>query len=79
MLRGAPTVFHPAAPNIKRIDSPEQFERAWLGVFERIPKGSGRTSPPFMKLDPRDLRVETLSDDVVLVTFHLIDDGNTGR
>jgi hypothetical protein len=32
-----------------------------------------------MKLDPRDLRVETLSDDVVLITFHLIGDGNTGR
>jgi hypothetical protein len=30
------TIFHPAVPNVKRIDSPDQFERAWLGVFERF-------------------------------------------
>ncbi len=70
------TIFHPAAPNIRRIDSPEQFEKAWLGVFERIKKNSGRESPPHMNLKPLDLRIEKLSEDVALVTFHLID-GNT--
>jgi ketosteroid isomerase-like protein len=73
------TVFHPAAPNIRRIDSPDQFERAWLGVFERIKKASGRTSPPYMSLSPVDLRVEKLSDDVTLVTFHLIDGSTVSR
>jgi ketosteroid isomerase-like protein len=67
------TVFHPTAPNIRRVDSPEEFEKAWLGVFERIKKNSGRTSPPYMILNPLDLRVERLSDDVTLVTFHLVD------
>jgi ketosteroid isomerase-like protein len=70
------TTFHPAAPNIKLIDSPDQFEKAWLGVFERIKKSSGRASPPYINLNPLDLRVERLSEDVALVTFRL-DDGST--
>jgi ketosteroid isomerase-like protein len=73
------TIFHPAAPNIRRIDSPEQFETAWLGVFERIKKNSGRTSPPYMNLNPLDLRVEKLSEDVALVTFHLVDGSTLNR
>jgi ketosteroid isomerase-like protein len=67
------TIFHPAPPNIRRIDSPEQFEKAWLAVFERIKRTSGRTSPPYMSLKPLDLRVEKLSEEVALVTFHLVD------
>jgi ketosteroid isomerase-like protein len=74
-----PTIFHPAAPNIRRIDSPDQFEKAWLGVFERIKKSSGHTSPPYTSLDPLDLRVEKLSEDVALVTFHLIDGSTVNR
>jgi ketosteroid isomerase-like protein len=70
------TIFHPSPPNIRRIDSPDQFEKAWRGVFERIKKSSVRTSPPYMHLDPQDLRVEKLSEEVALVTFHLVD-GNT--
>ena len=73
------TIFHPAAPNINLIDSPDQFEKAWLGVFERIKKNSGRTSPPYMKLSPLDLRVEKLSADVALVTFHLVDGSTVNR
>ena len=73
------TIFHPAAPNTKLIDSPEQFEKAWLGVFERIKKNSGRTSPPYMSLHPLDLRVEKLSEDAVLITFHLVDSSTVSR
>jgi ketosteroid isomerase-like protein len=73
------TIFHPAVPNIRRIDSPEQFNTAWLGVFERIKKNSGRTSPPYMNLNPLDLRVEKLSEDVALVTFHLVDGSTLNR
>jgi ketosteroid isomerase-like protein len=73
------TIFHPAAPNTKLIDSPEQFEKAWLGVFEKIKKSSGSTSPPYMNLHPLDLRVEKLSEEVVLITFHLVDRGTVSR
>ena len=67
------TIFHPAASNTRRIDSPDQFKGVWLGVFERIKKNSGRTSPPYMSLNPLDLRIEKLSEEVALVTFHLVD------
>jgi hypothetical protein len=63
----------------KLIDSPEQFEKAWLGIFERIKKSSGRTSLPYMNLHPLDLRVEKLSEEVVLITFHLVDRGTVSR
>jgi len=73
------TMFHPAAPNIKRIDSPEAFEKAWLGVFARIKKQSGRNEPPYMNLQPQDLRIQTLSSEIALATFHLIDGDTTSR
>jgi len=73
------TIFHPAAPNIKRIDSPQDFEKAWLGVFARIMKQSRRTSPPYMNLQPQDLKIQTLSPEIALATFHLIDGDTTSR
>ena len=73
------TVFHPAAPNVKRIDSPDQFEKAWLGVFERIRKTSGRSAPPYMNLQPQGLLTARLSEDVALVTFHLVDGATVSR
>jgi hypothetical protein len=73
------TIFHPAAPDIKRIDTPEQFDKAWLAVFDRIKKNSGRTSPPYMDLHPEDLRIERLSEVVALVTFHLFDGETVSR
>jgi len=65
------TVFHPAPPNLRRTDSRSQFEKAWLGVFERIKKESGRSSPPYMQLKPEDVQIEILADGAALVTFHL--------
>ena len=65
------TMFHPAAPNEKRIDSPQEFEKAWLGVFARIRKNSGRNSAPFMSLQPQDLKIQIVSPGVAVVSFHL--------
>lgn len=67
------TMFHPAPPNQKRIDSAEDFDKAWRGVFARIKKASGRTAPPYMNLQPQDERIQMLSPDIALVTFHLTD------
>jgi ketosteroid isomerase-like protein len=73
------SIFHPAPPNLKRIDSPQEFERAWLDVFARIKKNSGRNSPPYMHLSPQDLKIELLSEDAALVTFHLLDGTTLSR
>ena len=67
------TMFHPSPPNVKRIDSPEEFEKAWLGVFARIKKTSGRSAPPYMNLQPQDVKIQLLSNEIALVTFHLMD------
>jgi hypothetical protein len=74
-----PTMFHPASPNLRRVNSPIEFDKAWQGVFNRIKKNSGRTSPPYMKLNSQDVRIERLTPDVALVTFHLADPGIIGR
>jgi hypothetical protein len=66
-------MFHPSAPDSRRVETPEQFEAAWHLVFERIRKRSGRTAPPYMKLSPLDMRIDPLAENVSLVTFHLID------
>jgi ketosteroid isomerase-like protein len=65
------TMFHPAPPNQRRIDSPEEFEKAWLGVFARLKKTSGRAAPPYMSLQPQDAKIQMLSQDIALVTFHM--------
>ena len=44
-----------------------------MEVFERIKKNSGRSTPPYMDLRAQDLRIERLSEDVALVTFHILD------
>jgi hypothetical protein len=64
---------------VKRIDTPEQFERAWLGVFARIKAASGRSAPPYMHLEPLDLRVQMLSSEIALVSFHLRDGATLSR
>jgi ketosteroid isomerase-like protein len=73
------TMFHPAAPNVKRVDTPEEFEKAWLGVFARIKKTSGRNSPPYMNLQPKDLKIQLLSQQIALVTFHLLEGHTVSR
>lgn len=74
-----PTMFHPAVPNTQRIDTEGQFDKAWAGVFDRIRKSSGRSTPPYMQLEPKDLRIEFLSEDVALVTFHILNPGEIDR
>jgi len=45
----------------------------------RIRKNSGRDLPPYMKLAPQDLKIQLLSEDVALVTFHLVDGAKLDR
>jgi len=75
----SPTMFHPAAPNTLRVDTEEQFDRAWAGVFERIRRTSGRDRAPYMVLEPKDVRIEFLSPDVALVTLHIVNPAEIDR
>ncbi|KAA6460291.1 DUF4440 domain-containing protein [Acidobacteria bacterium AB60] len=77
------TMFHPAAPNLRRLEAskatPDAFEKAWLGVFARIQKESGRTQPPYMHLQPQNLRIDTLAPNLALATFHLTQGSTLSR
>jgi hypothetical protein len=57
-----------------RIDDPETFDAVWKRFFETSRQRaaqSGVAAPPFMKIDPRDLRIDFPGSDVAVVTFHL--------
>jgi ketosteroid isomerase-like protein len=73
------TVFYPVPQLAKRVDSATQFSQAWLAVFAEIKKNSGRTTPPYMDLQPRDVRIDVLSPDVAIATFHLVRDNAVSR
>jgi len=72
-----PVVFHPCArihPGGSRIDDPETFDAVWKRLFETSRKSAaerGVDTPPFLKLEPKDLRIDFPSSDVAVVTFHL--------
>ena len=73
------TVFHPDSSHMRRVDSLEQFEKAWVEVFNRIRSSSNRTAPPYINLAPKDVRKDLLSNDIALVTFHLVSHTRLGR
>jgi uncharacterized protein (TIGR02246 family) len=63
------TVFYPRG-TAKRANGRAQFEEHFRVVFEEI--RAGRTSGPYMHLQPRDLRVEIIGN-AAIVTFQLDD------
>ena len=68
------TVIHPAQFP-RRVEGKQEVEQAWLVVFSGIRTDSGKSSPPYMHLDPQDLEIQ-MFDDIAIVTFHL-DRGKT--
>ncbi|MCL5742781.1 MAG: nuclear transport factor 2 family protein [Acidobacteria bacterium] len=72
-----PVIFHPTAaihPDHGHIDDPQTFDAEWKGLFETVRKSAaqrGVATPPFMKLEPKDLRIDFPIPDVAVVTFHL--------
>lgn len=63
------TVFYPRAyPS--RAEGRAEFEKTFKLVFEEIK--AGKSAPPYMDIQPRDLRIQRLND-VAIVTFHLDD------
>ena len=72
-----PVIFHPNAAihsEGSRIDDPKTFDTVWLRLFETVRKSAvdrGVATPPFMKLEPKELRIDFPSPDVAVVTFHL--------
>ena len=55
----------------RRTENKSEIESQFRQVFETL-RGT-QTRPPYMDLQPRDLRIQMLSKNVALVTFHLDD------
>jgi ketosteroid isomerase-like protein len=55
----------------RRAENKAEIEAEFRQVFEII-RGS-QTKPPYMDLLPRDLRIQMLTADVAIATFHLDD------
>jgi len=63
------TVFYPRAFP-ERATGRAEFEKTFKIVFEQI--RAGKTAPPYMHIEPRDLAIQMLGD-TALATFHLDD------
>jgi ketosteroid isomerase-like protein len=63
------TVFYPRG-FAERASGRPQFEANFRQVFEQI--RAGRTQPPYMHLQPRDLKVQSYGE-IAIATFHLDD------
>lgn len=80
-----PVVFYPSLepnPAGKRVDDLASFEIAWRRQFDLIRNGAakrGVTKPPFMNIEPQDLRVDFPAPTVAVVTFHLGSSSNVSR
>jgi ketosteroid isomerase-like protein len=55
-----------------RLDGAANIEACFQTVFDETRKTSGRSEPPFMKLEPKDLRIQTVGDGAI-ATFHLVE------
>jgi ketosteroid isomerase-like protein len=64
------TMFQPRK-FARRAENKTEIESEFKQVFERI-RGN-QTKPPYMDLQPNDLRIQMLGDNVAIVTFHLDD------
>jgi ketosteroid isomerase-like protein len=64
------TMFQPRR-FARRAENKGEIESQFRQVFQGI-RGN-QTKPPYMEIQPRDLRVQVLGADVAMVTFHLDD------
>jgi ketosteroid isomerase-like protein len=69
----SPTAFFPF-PQVPRRVEGEEFDKDWQSFFDASRKQAserGRTTPPFLDIKPADTRIDRLTDEVAVVTFHL--------
>ena len=71
------TVFYPHL-RAERATTLAAVQETWRLVFEGIRAHSGRTTPPYQDLRPRDPHIQWLGDAAVR-TFHLAAPGRLGR
>lgn len=77
----SPTVFFPFPQMPRRVEG-EEFDKVFQDLFDSSRKqaaAQGKTTPPFLNIKPEDMRVDRLTDEVAVVTFHLHAEPRLGR
>ena len=64
------TAFFPAPEPPERVTSKAAIRSRFQMVFEAIRKGSSG-GPPYHRLEPQDLQIQSLSAETAVVSFHL--------
>ncbi|WP_176473060.1 YybH family protein [Sphingomonas lenta] len=62
----------------RRVD-PAQLPATWTAEFAKLRARSAKSSPPYLTIAPRDLRVDRVADGAALLTFHLGEGAWPGR
>jgi ketosteroid isomerase-like protein len=65
------SVFTPTG-DPHRLDGAAKIEAFFQTVFDETRRASGRSEPPYMNLEPKDLRIQGMVD-VAIATFHLVE------
>ena len=63
------TVFMPFDSVPRRIEGKEEIRKGFGALFEPMRKPG--SAPPYMKLEPRDVKTQRIGNDVAIITFHL--------
>jgi len=73
----ATAFFPPSAHFSGRADNKEEIEKVFSRVFEHAKKQ--KQSPPYLIIEPRDVKIQRAGSEVAIVTFHLNDPALFGR
>lgn len=72
-------VFFPSQRTPREFAGRAAVEARFRHEFDIIRAQSGASAPPYMHLEPHDLRITILSHEYALVTFTLLNSSRTGR
>jgi ketosteroid isomerase-like protein len=64
------TIFQPSPEMAERVEGPRGIDSTFQRVFADIRKNASG-GPPYHRLEPANLRIQPLSEGIVLVTFQL--------
>src|SRR5215472_410069 len=70
------TMFSPSPA--ERIEG-SRVGLAWREQFESIRRRSQRSGPPYLDVQPQQMRIDRVSPDIAVVSFHLKNDTRVDR
>ena len=72
------TVFFPLPERPERVDGKQAIQQRFERVFASI-RSTAKSGPPFHNLAPEDLKIQMMSGQTAVVSFHLRNSERTAR